>query len=425
MGLFDETTPGAKPIEDVRPDAPLPERMRPRTPAEFFGHGAVVGEGKLLARALAGDLRQSFLLWGPPGVGKTTLARLVANASDMRFVPFSAVLSGIKEIKAVMAEAATARKRNGGRTLMFVDEIHRFNKAQQDAFLPHVEAGDILLIGATTENPSFEVVGPLLSRARVVRLEPLGEPELVQVLRHAVESERGLNGALDIDDEGLALIARTADGDARRALVALETVAGVVDGKVTLELLGEVLGKKSIFYDKRGDEHYNLNSALHKSIRNSDVDATIYWLVRMLEAGEDRRYLLRRLIRIALEDIGLADPYALTLCTSAAQSWDRLGSPEGELALVHAAAHLARAPKSNATYKAYAEARADVQRRGNEPVPMHLRNAPTKEMKAAGYNAGYRYAHDDPDAVNEMECLPEGLAGKRYLDESGLPPRKG
>ena len=248
--------------------------------------------------------------------------------------------------------------------------------------------------------------------------------DLVEVLKRAIESERGLNGSVQIAPDVLELLANQADGDARRALVALETVAEVGGGDVTIERARELLGEKSLFYDKSGDEHYNLISALHKSIRNSDVDASIYWLVRMLEAGEDRRYLLRRLIRIALEDVGLADPYAITLCTSAAEAWDRLGSPEGELALVHATAHLARAPKSNATYKAYGAAKDDVKRRGSEPVPAHLRNAPTKEMKAAGWGEGYRYAHDDPGAAGEMECLPEGLLGRRYLDESGLPPRK-
>ena len=394
--------------------------MRPRSLAEFAGQRHLVGEGKILAKALAGDLRQSLILWGPPGTGKTTLARLIARVSELRFVPFSAVLSGIKQIKEVMAEAARARDRTGRRTLLFIDEIHRFNKAQQDAFLPHVERGNILLIGATTENPSFEVVGPLLSRARTVILQPLSPEELGEILARALaDPEHGLGGGVRVAEGVLLAIANAADGDARRALTLLETAAALLDegGLVDEAVLAEALQRKTLHYDKSGEEHYNLISALHKSVRNSDDDATLYWLVRMMEAGEDRRFLARRLIRMAVEDIGLADPGALHVTVDAAAAWDRLGSPEGELALVQAAVYLARAPKSNAIYRAYDAARGDVERSAADPVPLHLRNAPTGLMKAAGYGQGYRYAHDDPDARDEMTCLPDSLAGRRYFGE--------
>jgi len=419
-GLFDESAPAAE--EPVPADAPLAERMRPRSLAEYVGQRHLVGEGRVLARALAGKLDSSLLLWGPPGSGKTTLARLLARASGLSFVPFSAVLSGIKEIKEVMAEAAARRRRTGARTLLFVDEIHRFNKAQQDAFLPHVERGDILLIGATTENPSFEVVGPLLSRARTLVLQPLAEDELVAILRHAIDDrERGLAGGALADDEALRWIARAADGDARRALNLLEAAATLAAGRA-LEpgLLAEALQRKVLRHDKSGDAHYDLASALHKSIRNSDADAALYWLTRLLEAGEDRKFLARRLVRMASEDVGLADPHARGVTLAAAAAWERLGPPEGELALVQAAVYLARAPKSNALYVAYAAAREDVASSANEPVPLHLRNAPTGLMKALGHGHGYRYAHDDPGAREEMTCLPPGLAKRRYF-----PPEAG
>jgi len=402
----------------VAKDAPLAERMRPRTLAEYVGQQHLVGAGRVLARALEGELGSSLILWGPPGTGKTTLARLLAQASRRRFVPFSAVTSGIKEIKEVMAEAASTRRRTGASTLLFVDEIHRFNKAQQDAFLPHVERGDIVLIGATTENPSFEVVGPLLSRARTLVLQPLGEPELVAILRRARDdAERGLAGQARIDDEGLAWIARAADGDARRALNLLEAAAGLAGERaIDVAVLQEALQRKTLLYDKSGEEHYNLISALHKSVRNSEDDAALYWLVRMLESGEDRGYLARRLIRMAVEDVGLADVNALRVCLDAAETYERLGTPEGELALAQAAVYLARAPKSNAVYVAYGQAQADVAQTSNEPVPLHLRNASTSLMKGLGYGKGYRYAHDDPAAREEMDCLPPGLAGRRYFE---------
>ena len=405
--------------EPVARDAPLAERMRPRTLAEFVGQQHLVGAGRVLEQALKGELASSLILWGPPGSGKTTLARLLAQASKRRFVPFSAVTSGIKEIKEVMAAAAGARRKSGASTLLFVDEIHRFNKAQQDAFLPHVERGDIVLIGATTENPSFEVVGPLLSRARTLVLQPLSEDELVAILAAARDdAERGLGGRARIDQEGLRWIARAADGDARRALNLLEAAAALAAGAaIDARVLQEALQKKTLLYDKRGDQHYDLISALHKSVRNSDADASLYWLVRMLESGEDRGYLARRLIRMSVEDVGLADTNALRVCLDAAETYERLGTPEGELALAQAAVYLARAPKSNAVYVAYDEARADVERTSNEPVPLHLCNAPTALMKELGHGRGYRYAHDDPAAREEMDCLPPGLIGRNYFPE--------
>ncbi len=405
-------------------DAPLAERMRPRTAAEFEGQRHLVGAGKILAGALAGDLRTSLILWGPPGSGKTTLAHLIAAANDLLFVPFSAVVAGIKEIREVMAESRAERARSGRRTLLFVDEIHRFNKAQQDAFLPYVERGDILLIGATTENPSFEVVGPLLSRARVLRLEPLAVAELTAVLVRALADERtGFGGRVSAPAEVLERIARASDGDARRALALLETAAALAGdgGTIGEATLVEALQRKALHYDKAGEEHFNLISALHKSVRNSDENATLYWLVRILEGGEDRPYVARRLIRMAVEDVGLADASALRVCLDAAEAYERLGTPEGELALAQAAVYLARAPKSNALYVAYDEARADVEQRPAEPVPLHLRNPVTPLMSAEGYGKGYRYAHDDPKAKDEMECLPSGLSGRKYFaDEAEL-----
>jgi putative ATPase len=419
--LFD-LDPADDPLPEAAPDAPLADRMRPRSIEEFVGQEHLVGPGRMLEPIMRGERMQSLVLWGPPGTGKTTLARLIARASGMRFVPYSAVLSGIKEIREVMAGARERRVRSGRRTLLFVDEIHRFNKAQQDAFLPFVERGDVLLIGATTENPSFEVNSALLSRLRTVILEPLRPEQVVRILRSAVgDVERGLGAQVDVDDEVLERIAHASDGDARRALTALETAAGLAGegGRVDAAVLERALQRKALRYDKSGEEHFNLISALHKSVRNGDADAAVYWATRMLEAGEDPRYLARRLIRIASEDVGLADPSALRTALDAAEAYERLGDPEGQLAIVQAAVALARAPKSNAVYVAHAEARADVERTAAEPVPLHLRNAPTGLMRAAGYGKGYRYVHDDPAAAEEMPCLPPSLEGRRYLREPG------
>ena len=415
--LFDEPDPPDVAVPETDEGAPLAERVRPRSPEDVVGQSHLMGENKLLRSVLSGEVRQSLVLWGPPGVGKTTLARLVADASDARFVPFSAVLSGVREVRAIMEEAQRRRAKTGDRTLLFVDEIHRFNKAQQDAFLPFVERGDVLLIGATTENPSFELNAALLSRCRVLILEPLSVDDLVKMIASAVEDSRGLDGKIALTDGQMRRIAHAADGDARRALTLLETVSALslTGGVVDDDVLSEALQRKSVHYDKSGDQHFDLISALHKSVRNSDENASIYWLARMLEGGEDRRYLSRRIVRIASEDIGLADPFALRIALDAAEAFDRLGIPEGDLALAQAVVYLARAPKSNAVYKALGAARQDVQETANEPVPLQLRNASTALMKSAGFGKGYRYAHDDPAATDEMECLPPSLDGRRYF----------
>jgi len=423
-GLFEEQVPSVDPLAHAAADAPLADRMRPRSLIEFVGQRHLVSDGKILSRALKGDLTQSLILWGPPGVGKTTLARLIAGASGLAFVSYSAVLSGIKEIRTLMGEARDEKARAGKSTLVFVDEIHRFNKAQQDAFLPHVERGDILLVGATTENPSFEVNGALLSRCRALLLEPLSPEQIARVLERALVEPQGLAGNWSAESGVLERIAHGTDGDARRALTALETCAALQEegGELTLELVEEALQRKLVLYDKGGEEHYNLISALHKSIRNSDQDATLYWVTRMMSAGEDGNFIARRLIRAATEDIGLADPFALRIALDAGDAYHRLGYPEAKLALAQAAVYLARTRKDNSIYLALSQAERDVQQTAAEPVPKHLRNAATVLMKQAGYGEGYRNAHSDEGASEGMPCLPEGLEGREYF--SSAPPKK-
>jgi putative ATPase len=391
--------------------------MRPRSLDELVGQEHLVGPGKPLRVQIERDDATSMIFWGPPGVGKTTLAKIIAETTKATFIEFSAVTSGIKEIKQVMVEAARAAEMQS-RTILFIDEIHRFNKAQQDAFLPYVERGTILLIGATTENPSFEIISALLSRCRVYVLEPLKEDQIVTLLKRALaDKERGL-GALGLtaDDDALELIASYSSGDCRSAYNALEVAVQLVqnDKKLTKAVAVEAVQKRVLMYDKDGEEHFNLISALHKSVRNSDPDAALYWLGRMLAGGEDPLYLARRIVRMAVEDIGLAAPEALNLCLSAKDTYDFLGSPEGELALAEAVVYLALAPKSNSVYTAWGAVRDDIEHTRQEPVPLHLRNAPTKLMKDLGYSEGYRYAHDEAGKVADMDCLPESLEGRRW-----------
>ena len=430
MSLFDDDVPAAEANAGAGADSPLAERMRPRTLDEFVGQQALIGPGRPLRRAIEQDRLQSIILWGPPGTGKTTLARLIATATQAHFIAFSAVLSGITEIRAVMAEAEAARRRTGRRTILFIDEIHRFNKAQQDAFLPRVEAGDIVLIGATTENPSFEVNSALLSRSKVHVLKALGLREITAILRRAIEDEeRGL-GRLRVsaDEEALTAIAKYANGDARVALNLLETsvTAAGESRRIDTALVADLAQNRALLYDKSGEEHYNLVSALHKSIRNSDPDAAVYWLARMLEAGEDPLYVARRLVRFASEDIGNADPQALTIAVAAKDAVHFLGMPEGNTALAQAAIYMAVASKSNAVYKAYLDAAEAAASEVAEPVPLHLRNAPTTLMKQLDYGKDYRYAHDEAEGVARgMECLPPAHAGRRFYHptERGLEAR--
>ena len=405
---------------------PLASRMRPHDLSEFVGQDHLVGEGGLLRQMIERDQIPSMILWGPPGVGKTTLANVVANATKAEFVNFSAVTSGIKEIKEIMARAESGR-RLGVRTVLFVDEIHRFNKAQQDAFLPFVEQGSIILIGATTENPSFEVNSALLSRCKVFVLKALSEDDLVRLLRRALVDRRGL-GAIGAScpDELLRRIAVFANGDARSALGTLETaVANCGVGKdgrpeITEETLAQVVTRKALMYDKTGEEHYNIISALHKSMRNSDPDAAVYWLARMLEGGEDPLYIARRVVRFAAEDVGLADPNALLLANAAWDACHHLGVPECNVHLTEAVVYLSLAPKSNAMEETYIRAARDAQERMAEPVPLNIRNAPTRLMKDLDYGKGYTYAHDTDEKIARMSCLPEALAGRRYYTPSGL-----
>lgn len=401
---------------------PLADRMRPRTLDEYVGQTHLMGAGSLLRRAIEADQLFSMIFWGPPGSGKTTLARIIAGAVQSYFASFSAVLSGVKEIRAVVDEARVQRQDHRKKTILFVDEIHRFNKAQQDAFLPHVESGLITLIGATTENPSFEVIAPLLSRSRVLLLKPFSDDELMLILEKALkDSERGLGElSLEIEPEAMAAIVWSADGDARAALNTLEATASLVQTqkdhsrKITRALVEEAFQKKFLLYDKGGEEHYNLISALHKSLRGSDPDAALYWLGRMLAAGEDPLYIARRMVRFASEDVGNADPRALTVAISAMQAFQFIGLPEGELALAQAAVYLATASKSNALYTGYGRIKETISRTGTLPVPLHIRNAPTRLMKELGYGKGYLYAHNFEDAYVPQDFLPEKLKGETY-----------
>jgi putative ATPase len=416
MSLFDNTPPSEGASAAVDRSRPLAERMRPDRWEDFTGQEHILGPGKPLRAQIERGELGSIILWGPPGVGKTTLARLIARVTRSDFVPFSAVLSGIKEVKAVMAEAERNRKL-GRRTLLFIDEIHRFNKAQQDAFLPYVERGDVTLIGATTENPSFEIISALLSRSKVYALRALTVPEIMTLLGRALENrERGLGGLeMHAPDELLEQIAIFANGDARAAYNTLEAAAAASEGKeLTRQAVEDAIQRKVLLYDKSGEEHYNLIAALHKSVRSSDVDAALYWLGRMLEGGEDRLYIARRLIRMAIEDIGLADPRALEQAIAAMQAVHFLGIPEGDQALAQAAIYLSVAPKSDAAYQSLNQVLGDVRETIAEPVPMQLRNAVTRSMKEWGYGEGYQHAHKFEEALPDMECLPPSLAGRRY-----------
>ena len=417
MGLFRAIESQDEPLAG----RPLADRMRPQTLDEFMGQEDLLGPGKPLRIQIERDDLSSMLFWGPPGCGKTTLARIIARRTKSEYIPFSAVLAGIKEIKEVMAKAEGVRH-YGRRTIVFVDEMHRFNRAQQDAFLPHVEAGNILLIGATTENPSFEVISPLLSRMKVYILKALSAEQVAMLLRRALEDPtRGLgNENIQISEEIIERIAILANGDARSAYNTLEALvfgtAPDAAGRraVSQAVLEEVLQKKLLPYDKSGEEHFNLISALHKSVRNSDPDAALYWLARMLESGEDPLYLARRMVRMASEDIGLAEPNALAVTLAAKDAFDFLGPPEGNLALAQAAVYLSLAPKSNAVYKAYGEVQEDLKNTIAEPVPLHIRNAVTGLMSNMGYGKGYQYAHNAEEKVTDMTCLPESLIGRIY-----------
>lgn len=402
---------------------PLAERMRPKTLERFYGQEHLIGKGKILSQLLEANRLVSIIFWGPPGSGKTTLGYILAKHFNFPCVFFSAVLSGIKEVKEVMANAQSHKKMYGQPTILFIDEIHRFNKAQQGAFLPYVEKGDIILFGSTTENPSFEVIAPLLSRMKVLVLNPLSEETLTRIIQEAlVEEDQGLGKLhLALDEQALKMIIDYANGDARRALNTLEISSSLArKKKIIAEEVKEALQKRILLYDKKGEEHFNLISALHKSLRNSDVDASLYWLARMIAAGEDPLYIARRLVRFASEDIGLADPEALSIALAAKDAYDFIGSPEGELALAEAVIYLASAPKSNRAYAAFARAIKDVEESPFEPVPLHLRNPVTELMRKVGYGKEYAYAHDFPYETTDMETFPEKLKGRKYYEPGNL-----
>lgn len=406
---------------------PLAERMRPKTMERFYGQEHIIGEGKILSQLIEADRLVSIIFWGPPGSGKTTLGYILSDQFNFPCIFFSAVLAGIKEVKQVMAKAESHKKMYGQPTIIFIDEIHRFNKAQQGAFLPYVEKGDIILFGSTTENPSFEVIAALLSRTKVLVLNPLSEETLILIIKEALaDKEQGLGRLkLKLEKQALKMIVDYANGDARRALNTLEISANLVkDDKITTEEIKEALQKRILLYDKKGEEHFNLISALHKSLRNSDVDASLYWLARMIAAGEDPLYIVRRLVRFASEDIGLADPQALSIALSAKEAYDFIGSPEGELALAEAAIYLASAPKSNRAYVAFNKAMKDVEASPFEPVPFHIRNPVTDLMKDIGYGKDYAYAHKFPYSTTAMETFPDKLKGRKYYEPGNLGMEK-
>jgi putative ATPase len=419
--------PPTRKADARRKDAPLADRMRPRSIDEVLGQEETLGPGKPLRRAIDADAVPSLILWGPPGSGKTTLSHVIRARTKAHFESLSAVLSGVKELREILKAAEARRARESRRTILFIDEIHRYNKAQQDALLAHVESGDVVLVGATTENPSFEVNSALLSRCRVVVLAPLSENDVLTVLRRALaDTERGLGASrAAVEETALSFLARASDGDARTALNVLELAVATTpvggDGKLVIDAaaMEQAFARKALLMDREGEEHFNLISALHKSIRNSDADAGLYWLARMLEAGEDPLYVARRLVRFASEDVGLADPFALVLAMSAQQAVHFVGMPEGALALAELVVYLAAAEKSNSVYTAYGEAAKDALTTRAEPVPLWIRNAPTGLMKALGYAKGYRYAHDEADRVAVMECLPDNLRGRRYYRPKG------
>ena len=410
------------PVSTTSTATPLAERMRPRTLAEFIGQEHLLGSGRMLRRLIETDRLPSLIFWGPPGSGKTTLARVIAETTRAHFIFFSAILSGIKDIREVVKEAEEEIKYHGKKTILFVDEIHRFNKSQQDAFLPYVEKGAFTIIGATTENPSFEVVAPLLSRCKVLVLKPLTADEIGTILRAALaDRERGL-GALELstEPEALSFMAEQADGDARIALNTLETAARLAaNGTITLDIAREAVQKKPLLYDKGGEEHYNVISAFIKSMRGSDPDGALYWLARMIEAGEDPIFILRRMVILASEDIGNADPRALQMAVAALQGFQLVGLPEGRIIMAQAVTYLATAPKSNASYVGIDAALAEVRASGALPVPLHIRNAPTRLMKELGYHKGYKYAHDYAEGYATQEHLPDKLAGRKFYDPAG------